>query len=246
MSYSFLPPISLNLPSTPVYDFLTSFSSYSSSSDALASPKTYFTFLAYLCQASEERNMPIILRILDTLYPKLIPPNNIIQHPNPSPLLYACRGNAPDVVRFYLAFGAPVDLSDGYPLRIASWNGFTEVCRILIQYGANVSVNNYEPLLGALMSNVWECVEVILQARADPNSRKGDLMELCLQKGWLQGLKLLIDYGGKVTERLILSGLRSRYPSIRDFFKNLAQTYRFPKARKYATMPPYLSEGKEI
>ena len=87
LSYGMLPPISLTSPSISPYAYLSSLNQALESSESssrtlkiLSSPKIHLNLLSYLCQASEQRNMPIILRILDFLYPKLIPSTNNILH----------------------------------------------------------------------------------------------------------------------------------------------------------------------
>jgi len=133
----------------------------------------------------------------------------------PAPLHSAAGAGQKEVVEFFLAEGADVDvvLYDTYgakhsglgttPLWCAAAWGHRDVVEALLSRGAQIEARNYKwetPLFVAAVAGHTEVVRLLLERGADPctkNSMGHSPLILAKQKGFLEVAQLLEARGGE-------------------------------------------------
>ncbi|XP_076469024.1 uncharacterized protein LOC143299615 [Babylonia areolata] len=114
-------------------------------------------------------------------------------------------------VRTLLDYGAQVNIRniDGAtPLCDASSKGNVDIVMLLLQNGANVNLplTLHSPLHEAALNNRWECLEVLLAHRANPNVSDcfyGTPLHIAAVRGHLMSAEVLLRHGAKVNATYI-------------------------------------------
>ncbi|MCL7032641.1 hypothetical protein MKW94_027747, partial [Papaver nudicaule] len=95
---------------------------------------------------------------------------------NYTPLRCAAESGDIKIITLLLSRGARVDVASrsGTALQEAAFNGHRDAVKVLLDHGANpnvaIGLYTYIPLFSAISAKSWECVELLLQAGADPNA----------------------------------------------------------------------------
>ncbi|MCL7044833.1 hypothetical protein MKW94_000997, partial [Papaver nudicaule] len=120
------------------------------------------------------------------------------------PLHSAARIGDTKMITLLLSRGARVDVAtrEGTALREAACNGQRDAVKVLLDHGANPNLATREcmhrPLISAISVKSWECVELLLQAGADPNAvphGHSSPLALVAEDGRVDVIKLLLEAG---------------------------------------------------
>jgi ankyrin repeat protein len=93
-----------------------------------------------------------------------------------------------------LQAGADVDADDGYSLGWASCHDYIEVIKVLLKYGADSNKEGC-PLMSAVCSGKIERVKLILKYGAKVNNTEYDNLEIAVERGYMEILKILLNAG---------------------------------------------------
>ncbi|KAI3926258.1 hypothetical protein MKW98_028394 [Papaver atlanticum] len=94
---------------------------------------------------------------------------------NLTPLHYAAKSGDTKIISLLLSKGVRLDVvnSSGTALQFAVALGHRVAVKVLLDHGANPNYDNSEgmlrPLISAVGTKSWECMELLLEAGADPN-----------------------------------------------------------------------------
>ncbi|KAL1588761.1 hypothetical protein WHR41_02715 [Cladosporium halotolerans] len=152
--------------------------------------------------------------------------------PGPKHMLWPAVHKTP-ILEMLLAKGANLKLAPGI-LELATSTNSVEAVTLLLRYGADPNAKKdgiYTPLCSAIRDDREQLVDLLLQAKADPNLAALDyptfkcvtyhrphllpkvldagadihhpkgIVEACVEKGEAECLKILIKYGANVNER---------------------------------------------
>lgn len=152
--------------------------------------------------------------------------------PGPKHMLWPAVHKTP-ILEMLLAKGANLKLAPGI-LELATSTNSVEAVTLLLRYGADPNAKKdgiYTPLCSAIRDDREQLVDLLLQAKADPNLAALDyptfkcvtyhrphllpkvldagadihhpkgIVEACVEKGGAKCLKILIKYGANVNER---------------------------------------------
>lgn len=90
-------------------------------------------------------------------------------------------------------------------LLLTAYHGHVEVTQALVDHGADIEARGYDgltPLYGAVSKHRKECVDILLQAKADPNVRNEDgypLLLYAVTEGYYYVTQKLLEAGADVT-----------------------------------------------
>ncbi|MCL7034494.1 hypothetical protein MKW94_018521, partial [Papaver nudicaule] len=93
-----------------------------------------------------------------------------------TPLHYAAKSGDTKIITLLLSRGVHVDaaISTGTALQHAAGHGHPDAVKLLLDHGANPNGVNCQcmlrPLIVTILCESWECMELLLQAGADPNA----------------------------------------------------------------------------
>ena len=96
--------------------------------------------------------------------------------------------------------------------------GHLECVQMLVDHGAAVDlvdVKAQTPLFVAIVNQHWECSEALLVAGADPNGSDKNLctpLAVVAQRGYVQGVRLLCQYGADTEDVLRLMSNLPGFP----------------------------------
>ncbi|MCL7034496.1 hypothetical protein MKW94_018523, partial [Papaver nudicaule] len=128
-------------------------------------------------------------------------------HLNHTPLHYAARMGVTKIITLLLSRGVRVDVPTvtGTALQFAAGNGHRDAVKVLLAHGANSNVvhnqGTVSPLISAISIKSWECVELLLQAGADPNAVSYDgydgntPLTVAARDGRVDDIKRLLEAG---------------------------------------------------
>lgn len=127
------------------------------------------------------------------------------------PLQKAALADDVKMVRQLLRDGADPDMivvSDTQRnplLLLMAYHGHVEVTQALVDHGADIEARGHDgltPLYGAVSKHQKECVDILLQAKADPNVRNEDgypLFLYAVTEGYYYVTQKLLEAGADVT-----------------------------------------------
>ncbi|XP_026458567.1 ankyrin-1-like [Papaver somniferum] len=95
---------------------------------------------------------------------------------NIAALHFAAKSGDAKIITLLLSKGVRLDIATRYgtALQCAASLGHRDAVKMLLDHGANPNVVSsedvFKPLISAIIAKSWECVELLLQAGADPNA----------------------------------------------------------------------------
>ncbi|XP_057801057.1 uncharacterized protein LOC131016382 [Salvia miltiorrhiza] len=133
----------------------------------------------------------------------------VSDHKGFTALHYAALGDNMALMELLLKNDAPLEIDsvDGTPLQIAASRGNVEAVKLLLEHGAEpnsiTSVVASSPLIGAIKSRSLECMECLLEAKADPERFTYGLTPLAYaaKEADTKFLKCLLDAGASADIR---------------------------------------------
>lgn len=148
------------------------------------------------------------------------------------PLRYACMFGNTELVRFLLQKGAKPDVNRGFSLIVATKKNFVEICKLLLENEADPNVRDGAPIFHAaelgreeicrllLRYGAWAddsfallaaidnghrgICELLLRAGADPNGGDCFMLPTAIERGDVDMVRLLIQYGVWVNNGMAL------------------------------------------
>ncbi|XP_026384687.1 tankyrase-2-like [Papaver somniferum] len=93
---------------------------------------------------------------------------------NVTPLHYAAKSGNTKIITLLLSRGVRADAStrSGTPLHLAAGLGHRDAVHVLLDHGADPNIvfhGMVTPLMSTILVKSWECMELLLQACAEPN-----------------------------------------------------------------------------
>ena len=193
-------------PTAPVQPNSPMSSSSSSSDDWLPPPPPPFAAAAaYLIQQSMKN------KANQNNYPH-IDLDSCTESNHDTALTVACAGGHEELVKLLIEKGAHIEHRDkkGFtPLILAATLGYCRIVQLLLMYGADVEAqserNKDTALSAAAQSGKYECCEILL-AKGQANKEHRNIsdytpLSLAASGGYVNIIKLLLDYGAEINSR---------------------------------------------